>query len=48
METGLTQVLLNAMAEKQGVKKDFCSHEKLKKKNKEQLPIIFCTFKAWH
>lgn len=45
METGLTQVLLNALAEKQGVMEDPCCHGKLKK---EQLPTIFCTFKAWH
>lgn len=31
METALTQVLLSAVAEKQGVKKDPCCHGKLKK-----------------
>jgi len=42
---GLTQVLLNALAEKQGMKKDRYCHGKLKK---EQLSTIFCTFKPWH
>lgn len=44
MEKGLTEVLLNAMTEKQVVKKDLCCHGKLK--NKRAFAHYFLCFQG--